>query len=419
MHALAFHPALPLLAVGAGRYDGGYFFEGDLLLLDLETGSGVSMWPELGWEVLALEWLNDEELRVVTAPPNDWKDKAAWTEGHVSVVRRPDWRAVTAESITGEDLDGPRVPAPRPDGRADARRALFPAPVPRRDVRAVEQLSDGRILAASDGVQLESWLPSGERQWAVPTDRGARGIVVAGDERSAWADQMRISLDDGACLDRFEVHGPVALVSCADGLPAVTPASEFGPTFRIRRGSRIYTREFARKRDDDLTPRYARIAAANLRVPSVGGRPRQPGRRRFHRLMPFSWVRGETHRPGPGVETFDGDLVYAGTVHHGHGLQPGGSFVVRRRMPGGEPRWVFRTDHAPTAVDAGPRTAYVTYADGELVALDLADGAVRWRTHVTVAGIPVLPTAVTVAARGRLLIGTSDGRILDCGVGLG
>ncbi|MEU7122427.1 hypothetical protein [Streptomyces zaomyceticus] len=28
VHAMAFHPGLPLLAVGTGDYDGGYFFEG-------------------------------------------------------------------------------------------------------------------------------------------------------------------------------------------------------------------------------------------------------------------------------------------------------------------------------------------------------------------------------------------------------
>ncbi|MFH8704431.1 hypothetical protein [Streptomyces rubrogriseus] len=39
VHALAFHPRHPLLAVGAGKYDGGYFFEGELLLLVLESGA--------------------------------------------------------------------------------------------------------------------------------------------------------------------------------------------------------------------------------------------------------------------------------------------------------------------------------------------------------------------------------------------
>ncbi|MCF2532343.1 hypothetical protein [Yinghuangia soli] len=59
VHAMAFHPTLPLLAVGAGDYDGGYFFEGELLLLDLETGSTTSLiehWS--GRQVLGLQWLS-------------------------------------------------------------------------------------------------------------------------------------------------------------------------------------------------------------------------------------------------------------------------------------------------------------------------------------------------------------------------
>ncbi|MDX6281982.1 MAG: hypothetical protein QOH03_3053, partial [Kribbellaceae bacterium] len=42
VRSLAFHPELPLLAIGVGSYDGGYFFEGDLLLLDLGTGKLIS-----------------------------------------------------------------------------------------------------------------------------------------------------------------------------------------------------------------------------------------------------------------------------------------------------------------------------------------------------------------------------------------
>ncbi|MFE2728177.1 hypothetical protein [Kitasatospora sp. NPDC059327] len=32
VHALAFHPTAPLLAVGTGQYDGDYLFEGELLM---------------------------------------------------------------------------------------------------------------------------------------------------------------------------------------------------------------------------------------------------------------------------------------------------------------------------------------------------------------------------------------------------
>ncbi|MEU6238820.1 hypothetical protein [Kitasatospora sp. NPDC047058] len=126
VHAMAFHPALPLLAVGTGEYDGGYHFLGELLLVDLESGTVRSLIAgDFGRQVLGLEWLNDHDLRILLAPHDDFGDEAkAHVEGHVAVVSRADWSTVGAESLTERHLTGPRVPAPRPDGREAARRLV-------------------------------------------------------------------------------------------------------------------------------------------------------------------------------------------------------------------------------------------------------------------------------------------------------
>jgi hypothetical protein len=125
VHALAFHPRRPLLAIGTGRYDGGYFFEGELLLLHLKTGAVTSLIEnEFGRQVLGLEWLDERSLRVVMAPPDDWQDEAAHENGHVAVVDRADWTAVPARSLSGRDLAGPRTLAPRPEPRQAAQRAV-------------------------------------------------------------------------------------------------------------------------------------------------------------------------------------------------------------------------------------------------------------------------------------------------------
>ncbi|MEV7682649.1 hypothetical protein AB0O64_29480 [Streptomyces sp. NPDC088341] len=53
---MAFHPGFPVLAVGMGSYDGGYSFEGEPLLLDLETGTAASLIEhDPGRQVLGLK----------------------------------------------------------------------------------------------------------------------------------------------------------------------------------------------------------------------------------------------------------------------------------------------------------------------------------------------------------------------------
>ncbi|MGW5505813.1 hypothetical protein [Streptomyces sp. SS52] len=124
VHALAFHPRRPLLAVGTGKYDGGYFFEGELLLVHLKSDAVASLIEnEFGRQVLGLEWLDERTLRVLMAPPDDWQDEAAHEYGHVAAVDRADWAAVPARSLSGRDLAGPRVHAPRPTPHEAAQRA--------------------------------------------------------------------------------------------------------------------------------------------------------------------------------------------------------------------------------------------------------------------------------------------------------
>ncbi len=47
--------------------------------------------------------------------------------------------------------------------------------------------------------------------------------------------------------------------------------------------------------------------------------------------------------------------------------------------------------------------------------LGLHDGTVRRRGHLRVGAVSVRPTALTVVGPGHLLIGTSDGRVVDGG----
>ncbi|GAB1823351.1 outer membrane protein assembly factor BamB family protein [Herbidospora sp. RD11066] len=429
VHAMAFHPRLPLLAIGTGRYDGGHHFGGELLLLSLDTGVAVPLVEHLsgddasGRQVLGLEWLDDQALRVLMAPPDDWQDAAACTEGHVAVVRRTDWSRVPPGSVTSDDLAGPRIPVARPDGREAARALVTRLSAgwkPRRNVRAVEPLPDGRILATLDGVLLEAWSPSGEREWSVADEEGGREIVVTGE--TVWVSSMRpdgeiirLSLADGALLDRVTPSGPVSLVRCSDGRPALAPRAL--DAFPIRSASRLYFLTFTPMKGDELARGEASVDAVALST-LPADRPGEPDPAEIRTLFPHAWEAGERHIAGPGAETPDGTLVHAGRIYDGRGLQPGGSFVVRRSAATGTPLWVFRTDRPATTLALDEDAVYVAYDDGEIIVLDLHDGTARRRGHMKVGAVPVRPTALTVAGPGRLLIGTSDGRVVDFADGL-
>ncbi|MFD8482869.1 hypothetical protein [Kitasatospora sp. NPDC059673] len=416
VHALAFHPELPLLAIGTGCYDGGHSFNGELLLLDLETGSHLSLFERRsGREVLGLKWLDGQSLRLLLAPPDDWQDRAAWQDGHRAVLHRADWRALPARSVAPQELAGPRLPVPRPDGAEAARRllgGLHGGWAPRGPISAVGELPDGRLLAALPGA-LECRTPSDAVAWSAERADGAGEFVVAAERQSVFVRSgeqrsvTELSLVDGSRLAQHQRRRHVALLACADGLPALAP--QVHRDLRIRHSRLVYlaTNPPRPGRPWVATADPSRLPAADRSVRTVGG---------YQRRFPLSWDRAESHLPGPGVELHGGDLLHAGTVHHGQGLQPGGSFVVRRDPSDGTPRWVFRTDRPATALDADfdRDLVHVAYDDAELVTLSATDGTVLRRTPLTVGRVVVVATALTVPGPGRLLVGTDDGRLLSC-----
>lgn len=125
VRALAIHPTSPLVAVGTGRYDGGYAFVGELILWDLDADTMTSLFArEPGRQVLALDWNDNHDLLVRTSPPDESDGPDARGMSYSATVRRPDWRAVPPGSIEPDELTGPRLPAPRSPGAKPARELL-------------------------------------------------------------------------------------------------------------------------------------------------------------------------------------------------------------------------------------------------------------------------------------------------------
>lgn len=446
VRSLAFHPVLPLLAVGTGNYDGGHSFEGELLLIHLDSGDVVSALRHPR-EVLGVEWRSRTELRLVLAPCDDWANPQAHQQGHTAVVTRTDWGAVERGEIGAQELAAPAQPFVHPDHRARARRILTDLAASagrqwsvRRRVWAVEGTEDGRVLAALDGVLAEAWLPSGELRWAVEDEAGGRQLLLASDGMSVWTNAERRGRLGGRIRERPEPRLARIAVDTGKVLETLSPGVF---TVLVAGGRRTVLRPLDGRRERserllmfdldgpvngpevgsfDLFNHPFAVRRASRPYVLVGTDPAKPHRDKWvtavgadgtlRRLFPHSWVPEEHHFGGPAAEIGQ-SLVHSGTVHHGQGIQPGGAYVVRRSL-NGSVRWQHRTDHPATALDTDGETVYVAYNSGALTALDADDGSVRWHTELEVGGAPTTALSLTVAPRGHLLIGTTDGRILEC-----
>ncbi|MEU9159840.1 PQQ-binding-like beta-propeller repeat protein [Streptomyces sp. NPDC048424] len=444
VNCLAFHPVLPLLAVGTGGYDGGYDFTGELLLVRLDTGEAVSVLP-YPREVVRVAWQSPTALRLTLAPPDDWQDPGAHGQAHTAVIERPDWTRVGHQGVALAELSVPAAEFDRADPGPDARRLLRGLAaragrewIPRTRVRSVEALPDGRVLAALDGVLAEAWLPSGERQWAVPDAEGGRRLLLAPGapdaapgRASVWADAerlrpphrkehpaprvVRLSADDGSVLETVPVEHPVTFVAGGDRT-FLRPVEQYrdvpwtllapGPDGPVDGPSGTgFLHDFP-------------VRHATRPYLLVGFDPRRPYRDKWittvgpdgtlRRLFPHAPEPGRQHASGPAAE-IGRSLVYAGTDH-----RRGESYVVRRSLTDGSVLWRYRADAPATALDTDGELVHVARSDGTLVALDAAEGSVRRRTELRVHGLPTVALSLVVAPvpGGGLYAGTADGRIL-------
>lgn len=454
-NAIAFHPTLPLVAIGTGSYDGGWVHEGELLLLDLATGAAVSLLAQPR-EVRAIRWRDPCTLDLTLTIACDADEQVFGTTSLACSIRRDDWDRATVGMLRTPYGETPVPAGPPTDPAAaatDVRRLCGQRGLvwePRGAVWAVHGLAGGRILTAVEGVGLECWSPaSGRPVWRLPTDGTACQLRVppGGDSalvltqtpvrRAArgWTRDpsvlMEVDLDGGAVRGTREAPFPAVMVSRADGWWALRDTEHRVATatgkVTLLAPDNAHPITVALGRYDPRNYYFdIRYAPDLLFLEGQGTRPAlkkwvvavDPRQRRVRRLFPLEWdeARGGHLFGGCGAYLHDRAgpaLVHAGTVHDGAGLLPGNAFVVRRAYPTGEPRWIYTCDHQATALDTDGERVYVALNSGELVILHAGDGSVRARFALRVNGHRTIPLSLALVGADRLAIGTLDGRVLD------
>ena len=176
---LAFHPSEPWLAIATGSYDGGYMFEGELLLWNWETGECRSLLGE-SREVACCRFVDAQRLAVLLRPRDEeeFGEERAFST-YVGVILndlRParelglrdgdaDPRLLGLEPIDPASL-GFHAPEPQPALSCTANDLqLTPLGFERRHrVWDVAWLAPNRVAAVHDGCHVEVWGTSGVRE---------------------------------------------------------------------------------------------------------------------------------------------------------------------------------------------------------------------------------------------------------------
>ncbi len=451
---VAFHPTEPVVVIGAGSYDGGYLFEGDLAFWNWQSGNSRRPYAAIP-EVVRCRYSDDGSHVHAWVRPWDeeWGDQeydpdGAWNQvlDTVFPIQIEDsdaaWHARSPETLT---LD----PATATTGGA-------PTPAP----------------AAAD--RLADWL-------GVP-DLGLRGAIWD----LAWLNADALgATHDNCLLDRYDAqgrlvarhegggHGAEILRAEAVTVHAVAPPD---PGDRFRRDSRLYAlRGDALVAVHDYAGQYTFSIASDGRL--LGRQDRMgPTRPRAHDVQldaslatqqrldvghydcfnHYIGINGAPHLfavQGTPPSSHEGKhlcIVHAdGSIerlwpllqpdgtHASHAMECRGAYVDDEQGPGvviagkhytptvdrtysgfiyrksltrGLLSWRHATHASPTIILAAAGLVIAAFLDGRLMLIDALTGGVRLEARVRMQGAATVIYAMD-ARDERLAVGTIDGRI--------
>ncbi|MFC9948554.1 outer membrane protein assembly factor BamB family protein [Streptomyces pratensis] len=417
--SIAFHPVLPLLAIGLDNGDE-YGREGGLTLLECGTGHRVDFTdPE--WGIEPVRWLDDHTLELIFFAVDDGDDHLM---ARATLVRE-NWLGLTSDAIDLTGLD--RTPLAPEDRRVyddmSPAQPLLRALAERAGrgydaqggVRAVAGLGNGRVLATRKHVAVECWAADGSALWSVPAPSASGGtrIEVAADERSvrvavsgpdtrARTDFLLVDTADGTVLDRHSVPFPAAMSTRTDGVWAIRDT--YNRSFGTEPPAPPNTQIFAAGGSDRV---------GSVHVPDRYGLVPLQARRCPELLYGRSGGRVVALGPEGAIETVFsvgvplGRAVYASDAV-GAALLHGHTEIVRRSFPSGEVLWNRPSESEVIDLDAQAGVLYVLCADDSVVSLDACDGTVLHRRPLP----PYRPLALHAASDGTILVGTAAGQIL-------
>jgi hypothetical protein len=441
---VAFHPVQPIVAVATGAYDGGYSFEGELLLWNWRTGDVRRPLAE-SREVVACRFVDDSHLAILLRPRDDEEygeaNACSTFEGLVlddlrdavelglhrggSDPRLQDLRPILPRSL---GFETPSSSVPDEDELGRSLNAHYEARHRTWDVRWT---APETLALVHDRCHLELWTAGGERTKRYEgRGHGVQLLDVAGRLHVHVLDRGKPGHGEAARSALFELAGSDlalrrefdrAYAFSADARGRVLARDATGGATRdlvldARAGTLLETS----LGHYDGFNHHVRLDGRDGLWFLRGTPPTSHEHKRLCRVTRalaveevLDWDGATTHHVEGAACSIGSDAVAIAYRVYDPNPSKGSAVIERRSLAAGETVWQHSLQLPPIALCHIPPLDVVVWAalDGRVGALDAVTGRAVGEAQLEVDGMLTAPTCLDYAA-GRLAVGTIDGRVL-------
>jgi len=451
---VGFHPAGTSVVIGAGSYDGGYLFEGDLVVWDWQRPRGRRLFNNVP-EVMRCRFdVTGDKIEAWVRPwdeewgaPDDDPDAAfdtlfvvcADAPGTAAAARYPVDLELDAAAIA------PRI-EPAPDSRTPQARLMewfgLDAWTERGAIKDIAWLDDHRIAVVHDACQLEIYRSDGERLAAyagpghgaelLPCPGLLVHVVQTSDHPGTFGRQdsrLYALAEDGLHLTRA-YDGELTFSSTPQGA-LLGRQNRFHLAGTRAQDVLLDVATGVERRLDlghyDCFNHYIGIRDAPCLFMLQG----TPASSHEHKYLCIVQPDGSVRRLWPLLKAdrtpashamelcgcYVDDAQGAGVIVSGKHYSPQvgneyTGFLYRKPLDRDRELWRLPTRASASAIVPMPEAGLIAAAflDGSLQLIDAQTGALRLDARVRMDGLPTLVFALD-AAGDRLAVGTVDGRI--------
>lgn len=423
---LAFRGDGGALAIACGSYDGGYAFEGELLVWDLATNA-IRRPLGSNREVVRVRWIDGSRLAVLVRPENDVDSEDAFSQVHgaeladVDVPLRRGREPRLSVQPSAPEAFGFADSAP-PSDPAWAVAGGLPPGIRREAIRDIAYV-DGRIAAVSDDCLVCLWdvalrqvnRITGEGSGTQILQVAGRVVIAAVENHGSVlhlldGDALRmLRRFDRTYLFSADAHGRLLARDTGREAPRLDLVLDAaGTTLQTADLGHFDVFNHSLRLDGRECLHFLRGTPASQHTNKILAAITIDGE--VHEQM--RWDGEGAHRMDPSACLVDDGALVMGFRVHNYNPDKGQRFIARRDRHGAV-EWQVQWPCAPVALAHAPAmgAVIVVSLDGTLAALDARTGARRGETKLVLGGMLAPPTCIAVH-EARATIGTLDGRLV-------